>query len=100
MRYKWHFRNEVAQNNEEISQFKVKSQWNSPKGHPALEALLSKTEKNIFSLILEREKDFKLTKDECLAMRSLENDRNVIINPTDKGSSIIVWDRLDYRKAT
>ena len=29
-------------------------------------------------------------------MRSLENDRNVIIKPADKVSSIIVWDRLNY----
>ena len=38
-RCKWHFRNEVPQNNEEISQFKFKLQWNPPKGYPALEAL-------------------------------------------------------------
>ena len=63
IRCKWHFRNEVPQNNEEISQFKVKPQWNPlkghsaleaflkvilPKGHSALEAFLNKTEKNIF----------------------------------------------------
>ena len=87
MRCKWHFRNEVPQNNEEISQFKVKSQWNPPKGHPALEAFLNKTEKDIFSLITERdrrEKDYNLTKDEYLAMRSLENDRNIIIRPAEK----------------
>ena len=29
-------------------------------------------------------------------MRSIENDRNVIIKPENKGSSIVVWDRLDY----
>ena len=29
-------------------------------------------------------------------MRSLENDRNVITKPADKGSSIILWDRLNY----
>ena len=29
-------------------------------------------------------------------MCSLENDKNVIIKPADKGSSIAVWDRLDY----
>ena len=29
-------------------------------------------------------------------MHSLENDRNVVTKPADKGSSIIVWDRLDY----
>ena len=47
-------------------------------------------------MITEREKDYNLIKDEYLAMRSLENDRNVIIKPLDKGSSIAVWDRLDY----
>ena len=70
MRCKWHFRNEVPQSKEEISQFKVKSQWNPPKGHPALEAFLNKTEKDIFSLIPEREMDYNLTRDEYLAMRS------------------------------
>ena len=44
----------------------------------------------------EREKDNYLTKDEYLGMRNLENDRNVIITPEDKGSSIAVWDRLNY----
>ena len=47
-------------------------------------------------MIPEREKDYNLTKDEYLAMRSLENDRNVIIKPADKGSSNVVWDKLDY----
>ena len=88
--------NELPQNNEEISRFKVKSRWNLPKGHPGLEAFLSKTEKGIFSLIPERNKDYNLPKDEYLAMHSLENDRNIIIKPVDKGSSIVVWDRLDY----
>ena len=59
------------------------------KGHSALEVFLSKTEKDIFSLISEREKDYNLTKDDYLAVRSLENDRNVIIKPADKGSSIV-----------
>ena len=47
-------------------------------------------------MIPEREKDYNLPKDEYLAMHSLENDRNVVIKPADKGSSIVVWDRLDY----
>ena len=29
-------------------------------------------------------------------MRSLENDKNVIIQPANKGSSTVVWDRLNY----
>ena len=41
-------------------------------------------------MIPEREKDYDLTKDEQLAMRSLENDRNVITKPADKVSSIVV----------
>ena len=36
MRCKWRFRSEVPQNSEQISLFKVKSQWNPPKGRPAL----------------------------------------------------------------
>ena len=96
MRCKSNFRNEVPQNNEEVSQFKVKSQWNYPKSHPALEAFLNKSEKNIFSLTPEREKDYNLTKNEDLAMSSLENDEHIIIKPADKWSSIVVWDRLDY----
>ena len=47
-------------------------------------------------MIPEREKEYNLNKDEYLAMCSLENDKNVIIKPADKGSSIAVWDRLDY----
>ena len=29
-------------------------------------------------------------------MRSLENDKTVIIKPEDKASSIVVWDRLNW----
>ena len=29
-------------------------------------------------------------------MCSLENDRNVITKSADKGSSIVMWDRLNY----
>ena len=31
-------------------------------------------------------------------MRSLQNDRSVIIKPADKGSALVVWDRQDYLK--
>ena len=55
MRSKWHFRNEVPQNNQEISQFNIKLQWNPPKSHPALEAFLNKTEKEFFFVTGKRE---------------------------------------------
>ena len=31
-------------------------------------------------------------------MRNLEDDRNVIIKPADKGSAVVIWDRNDYLK--
>ena len=31
-------------------------------------------------------------------MRSLQNNRSVIIKPVDKGSAVVVWDRQDYLK--
>ena len=31
-------------------------------------------------------------------MRSLQNDRSVVIKPADKGSAVVVWDRTDYLK--
>ena len=49
-----------------------------------------------FFFIPERENEYNLTRDGHLAMRSLENDRNVIIKPADKGSSIVFWDSLYY----
>ena len=31
-------------------------------------------------------------------MRSLQNDRSVVIKPADKRSVVVVWDRNDYLK--
>ena len=31
-------------------------------------------------------------------MRNLQEDRNVIIKPADKGSAVVIWDRNDYLK--
>ena len=31
-------------------------------------------------------------------MRSLQNDGSVVINPADKGSAVVVWDKTDYLK--
>ena len=33
-------------------------------------------------------------------MRSLQNDRSVVIKSTGKGSAVVVWDRTDYLKVT
>ena len=39
---------------------------------------------------------YNFTSNEWKAMRSLADDRSIIIKKADKGSSIVVWDRLDY----
>ena len=31
-------------------------------------------------------------------MRDLQNDRNVIIKPADKGSAVVIWEQNDYLK--
>ena len=39
---------------------------------------------------------FKLSKDEWQAIRSLAEDRSIVIKKADKGSCVVIWDRLDY----
>ena len=70
--------------------------WNPPKGHPAREIFLSKLETEIFSVFLGTPLDYKLSKEELLAMRGLAEDQNIIIQPTDKGSCVVGWDREYY----
>ena len=43
-------------------------------------------------------KKFNLNNEEHLIMRSLKNDRSVIIKISDKGSSVVFRDRQDYLK--
>ena len=51
---KWYFRNE-AQVGKEIPTFQSKSTWNPPKGSPALELFLNKTEQNFFQFCQEKQ---------------------------------------------
>ena len=98
MRCKSLFRNERQENVSETSEFKSKSTWNPPKGAPALELFLSQTEKDILSILPLKATNYNLPKEEYLTMRSLQNDRSVVIKPADKGSAVVVWDRNDYLK--
>ena len=98
MRCKSLFRNERQENVSETSEFKSKSTWNPPKGAPALELFLSQTEKDILSILPGKATNYNLPKKEYLTMRSLQNDRSVVIKPADKGSAVVVWDRNDYLK--
>ena len=83
----------------QVSTCKLKSTWNPPKGSPALELFLNKVKEDIFSVLPRRPKKFNLNREEYLTMRSLQNDRSVIIEPAGKGSAVVVSDRQDYLKA-
>ena len=93
---KWFFRNEPTENFSEAPAFHVKSNWNPPKGYPAVEIFLSKLETEIFSVLPGTPLDYNLSKEEWLAMRGLAEDPNIIIKPADKGSCVVVWDQEDY----
>ena len=73
-----------------------KSNWSPPKGHPALEMFLSQMEGEIFSLLPGKSTSYNLTKEEWKAMKGLAEDRRIVIKPADKGSCVVVWDKLDY----
>ena len=101
MRCKWFFRNELTENFSEAPAFRVKSKWNPPKGHVAVEIFLSKLETEIFFVLPGTPLDYNLSKEEWLdwkngRMRGLAGDHNIIIKPADKGSFAVVWDREDY----
>ena len=98
MRIKWHFRNEPSSEFSEVPAFSPKSTWKPPKGHPNLEVFLSKVESDLFSLIDKPLGYSNLTKEEWDAIRSLADDRNIVIKKADKGSCVVIWDRTDYIK--
>ena len=96
MRIKWCFRNEISENFNEVPVFSPKSPWKPPQGHPNLEVYLSQVEKELFSIIDEPIRHSNLSKEEWVAMRSLADDRSIVIKKADKGASIVVWDRNNY----
>ena len=87
---------ELTENFSKAPAFRVKSNGNLPKWHPAVEIFLSKLEKEISSVLPVTPLKYNLSKEEWLAMRDLSEDRDVIINRADKGSCVVVWDREDY----
>ena len=92
MRCKWYFRNDSQYIPSEVSTCKLKSTWNPPKSSSALELFLSKVKKDIISVLPGHPKKLNLNREEYLTMRSLQNDRSVIIKPADKGSSTYLCD--------
>ena len=95
MRLKWYFRDET-QEFSETPAFSTKSTWNPPKGHSCLEVFLSQVENELFQITKQDLRYSNLSKEEWRAIRSLADDRSIVIKKADKGSCVVVWDRNDY----
>ena len=74
----------------------TKSTRNPPKGHPCLEVLLSQAENDLFEITKQDLRYSNLPKEEWRAIRSLGDDRSIIIKKVNKGLCIVVWDRSHY----
>ena len=57
---------------------------------------LSEIEKKIFAIPDSRLGYSNLSREEWQAIRSLADDRSIVIKKADKGSSVVVLDRYDY----
>ena len=82
----------------EIPSFRSRSAWKPPKGNPNLEMFLSKVEQDLFKTIETPTRYSNLSSDEWKAIRSLADDRNIVIKRADKGSAVVVWGKVDYIK--
>ena len=61
-----------------------------------MEVFLSEVKKELFSCTSKKLGYSNLSTEEWKAMRSLADDRSIVIKKADKGSSVVVWDRNDY----
>ena len=96
MRIKWYFQNEISENFSEVPAFSTKSSCIPPQGHFNLEVYLSQVKTELFSIFDEPIRYSNLSKKKWIAMKSLDEDRFIVIENADKGSCIVVWDRDDY----
>ena len=71
---------------------------NPPKGYPNLEVFLSEVEKELFTVADSKLGYSNLSKEEWKVMRTLADNRTIVIKKADKGSFVVVWDRNDYIK--
>ena len=67
-----------------------------PLGHPNLEVFLSQVENELFETTKESTRYFNLSLEEWRAIRTLADDRFIVVKKADQGSCIAVWDRADY----
>ena len=76
--------------------FWPKASWKLPWGHSNLEVFLSQVKNELLEITKEPTRYSNLSQEEWRAIRTLADDRSIVIKKADKGSCIVVWDRADY----
>ena len=76
--------------------FTPKSSWKPPKGNPSLKLFVSQIVKELFEVCKSNLGYSNIPKEEWQCMRSLANDRSIVIKKADKGSCVVAWDHEDY----
>ena len=90
MHLKSYFRNEITPNFSEVPAFRPKFAWNPPKRHPNFEVFLNEVEKELFTVVNSKLGYPNLSKEDWKAMRTLADDRTIVIKKTDKESCVVV----------
>ena len=90
MRVKWYFRNEPSESFSNKPAFSPKSNWKPPEGHPNLEVFLSQIENELFKTVETPLSYSNLSKEEWEAVRTLADDRNIVIKKADKDSCVVI----------
>ena len=80
----------------EHKNFRLRSTWQPPRGPPTLEHFIAQNTMKANQLPSLRTKSNNLTKDERDAIKSLSNNRHIIIKPADKGSGTVIMNTRDY----
>ena len=75
--------------------FKLKSTFN-PAGPFQLESMFHSIEQDLHRQKYKEPRKKNLTKEEYKAIKSLKNNRDIIIKPADKGSAVVILDRESY----
>ena len=75
--------------------FKLKSTFN-PVGPFQLESMFHSIEQDLHRQKYKQPRKKNLTKEEYKAIKSLKNNRNIIIKPADKGSAVVILDKEYY----
>ena len=73
-----------------------KPTWHAPKDDACLNVFLSQLEKELFKIKFSDLRYSNIPTEEWQAVRSLTDDRIIVIKKADIGICVVLWDRNDY----